>query len=150
MSKTGPPLTAGRFFTGKTGWFSCKDESCPGRGKLVYYTTRNYAHVRRPFHEAHGHRRQFHYQPGLLRDPDAHHPGRHPHQRRLRLCQHPAQAVGGGETGGPVRYLRPQGPHLPPPGLRRLQGPAQGDARRAGRPASHSERGPGGYEHPPL
>lgn len=73
-----------------------------------------------------------------------------PHQRRLWLCQHPAQAAGRGEARRPVRHIRPEGPHLPPPGLRGLQGAAEGDARRAGRPASRAQGCAGRHEYPPL
>ena len=36
--------------------------------------------------------------------------------------------AGRGEAGRPVRHLRPEGPHLPAPGLRGLQGHPEGDA----------------------
>ena len=49
-----------------------------------------------------------------------------------------------------MRHLRPEGPHLPPPGLRGLQGAAEGDARRAGRPASRAQGCAGRHEYSPL
>ena len=46
--------------------------------------------------------------------------------------------------------LRPTRADLPPPGVRGLQGPAQGDARGAGDAASSDERSARRDEHPAL
>ena len=49
-----------------------------------------------------------------------------------------------------MRHLRPAGAHLPPPVLRGLQGPAEGDARGAGPAAPGAQGGAGRHGHPPL
>ena len=47
--------------------------------------------------------------------------------------------------GGSVRHLRPPGAHLPTPGGRGIQGPAQAHAPGAGHAAAGDETGAGGH-----
>ena len=122
---------------------------CAGAPDGVYYNICEIPMGRRTY-EAHGHRRQQHPEPGLLRHPAAHHPGRAVHPRRVRLFYHAVAAAGGGAARRSVCHLRCPRPHLPPHGGRRLQGHPQAHARGAAGPGAGFEGGPGRAAHPPL